>query len=111
MTGGSAVILGEVGNNFGAGMTGGMAFVYDKEGTLPLRINLEDIFYQQQMTNYWEKVLHQKIEEHTKETNSMYAKNLLENWENEKLLFWQIVPKEMINKFDQPVLIQEEKSA
>ena len=111
MTGGSAVILGEVGNNFGAGMTGGMAFVYDKEGTLPLRINLEDIFYQQQMTNYWEKVLHQKIEEHIKETNSMYAKNLLENWENEKLLFWQIVPKEMINKFDQPVLIQEEKTA
>ena len=41
----------------------------------------------------------------------MFAKNLLENWENEKLLFWQIVPKEMINKFDQPVLIQEEKSA
>jgi len=111
MTGGSAVILGEVGNNFGAGMTGGMAFVYDKEGTLPLRINLEDIFYQQQMTTYWEKVLYQKIEEHIKETNSMYAKNLLENWENEKLLFWQIVPKEMINKFDQPVLIQEEKSA
>ena len=111
MTGGSAVILGEVGNNFGAGMTGGMAFVYDKEGTLPLRINLEDIFYQQQMTNYWEKVLYQKIEEHIKETNSMFAKNLLENWENEKLLFWQIVPKEMINKFDQPVLIQEEKSA
>ena len=30
----------------------------------------------------------------------MYAKNLLENWENEKLLFWQIVPKEMINKLD-----------
>ena len=41
----------------------------------------------------------------------MYAKILLENWENEKLLFWQIVPKEMINKFDQPVLIKEEKSA
>ena len=37
--------LGEVGNNFGAGMTGGMAFAYDKEGTLPLRINLDDVFY------------------------------------------------------------------
>ena len=48
MTGGTVVILGKVGDNFGAGMTGGMAFVYDKEGTLPLRINLEDIFYQQQ---------------------------------------------------------------
>ena len=51
MTGGNVIILGEVGNNFGAGMTGGMAFVYDKEGTLPLRINLEDVFYQQKMTS------------------------------------------------------------
>ena len=85
--------------------------IRDREGTLPLRINLEDIFYQQQMTNYWEKVLYQKIEEHIKETNSMNAKILLENWEDEKLLFWQIVPKEMINKFDQTVLIQEGKSA
>ena len=58
-----------------------------------------------------ENILYQKIEEHTKATNSQYAKNLLYNWKNEKLLFWQIVPKEMINKFDQPVLIKEEKSA
>jgi len=111
MTGGSVVILGEVGNNFGAGMTGGMAFVYDKEGTLPLRINLEDIFYQQQMTNYWENILYQKIQEHIKETNSKHAKNLLQNWENEKLLFWQIVPKEMINKFKEPVLKESSKTA
>ena len=56
-------------------------------------------------------ILIQKIEEHVKETNSKYAQNILDNWDNEKLLFWQIVPKEMINKFDQPVLIKEEKSA
>ena len=63
------------------------------------------------MTSYWEQILIQKIEEHVKETNSKYAQNILDNWDNEKLLFWQIVPKEMINKFDQPVLIKEEKSA
>ena len=57
MTGGSAIILGSVGNNFAAGMTGGIAFVYDKEGTLPVRINLEDVIYQQQMTEYWENFL------------------------------------------------------
>ena len=51
MTGGNAIILGSVGNNFAAGMTGGMAFVYDKEGTLPVRINLDDVIYQQQMTS------------------------------------------------------------
>jgi glutamate synthase (NADPH/NADH) large chain len=111
MTGGNVVILGEVGNNFGAGMTGGMAFVYDKEGTLPLRINLEDVFYQQQMTAYWESFLFQKIKDHVSETNSFYSQNILDNWNKEKFLFWQIIPNEMIHKFDQPVLVEEVKIA
>jgi len=111
MTGGSVVILGSVGNNFAAGMTGGMAFVYDKEGTLPVRINLEDVFYQQQMTNYWEKFLFSKIEEHYNLTHSNHAKNLIDNWNKEKYLFWQIVPKEMTNKFTEPVLVKNIKTA
>jgi len=111
MTGGSAIILGSVGNNFAAGMTGGMAFVYDKEGTLPMRINLDDVIYQQQMTQHWENYLLSKIEEHHKKTSSDHAKYLIENWENEKSCFWQVIPKEMVNKFDQPVLVDEIKSA
>ena len=111
MTGGNVVILGEVGNNFGAGMTGGMAFVYDKDGTLPLRINLQDVFYQQQMNVYWENFLKNKIKDFIKETNSNYAKNIINNWEKEKYLFWQIIPKEMINKFEHSVLIEDSKIA
>ena len=111
MTGGNAIILGSVGNNFAAGMTGGMAFVYDKEGTLPVRINLEDVFYQQQMTNYWEQFLLSKIEEHYNLTHSNHAKNIIDNWNKEKYLFWQIVPKEMINKFEEPVLVENIKTA
>ena len=111
MTGGNAIILGSVGNNFAAGMTGGMAFVYDKEGTLPVRINLEDVFYQQQMTNIGKNFLFSKIEEHFKLTHSNHAKNLIDNWEKEKYLFWQIIPKEMINKFEEPVLIENIKTA
>ncbi len=111
MTGGNVVILGEVGNNFGAGMTGGMAFVYDKDGTLPLRINLQDVFYQQQMNEYWENFLKNKIKDFIKETNSNYAKNIINNWEKEKYLFWQIIPKEMINKFEHSVLIEDSKIA
>ncbi|MBI05055.1 MAG: glutamate synthase large subunit [Pelagibacteraceae bacterium] len=111
MTGGSVVILGKVGNNFGAGMTGGMAFVYDKEGSLPLRINLEDVFYQQQMTDYWQQKLFDQIKLYFLETNSQHAKHILDNWENEKLLFWQIIPHEMIYKFGQPVLVEEVKTA
>ena len=111
MTGGTAVILGQVGNNFAAGMTGGMAFVYDKEGLLPLRINLEEVIYQHQMTPYWESILKSMIEDHYNKTQSLYAKTLLNSWEKEKLCFWQIIPKEMINKFEKPVLVEEAKSA
>ena len=111
MTGGNVVILGSVGNNFAAGMTGGMAFVYDKEGTLPVRINLDTVIYQQQMTPYWENYLFLKIEEYYQVTQSNHAKNLIENWEKEKLLFWQVIPEEMINKFENPVLVEEIKMA
>ncbi len=111
MTGGSVVILGEVGNNFGAGMTGGIAFVYDKEGTLPLRINLDDVFYQQQMTSYWEDFLKNKITIYHNETNSQHAKDILDNWDRDKYLFWQIIPKEMVNKFEEPVLVEITKTA
>jgi len=111
MTGGSVVVLGEVGNNFGAGMTGGMAFAFDKEGTLPLRINLDDVFYQQQMTPYWEDILKNKITAYYAETNSQHAKDILDNWERDKFLFWQIIPKEMVNKFEQPVLVETTKTA
>ena len=111
MTGGSVVILGEVGNNFGAGMTGGMAFAFDKDGTLPLRINLDDVFYQQQMTPYWEDVLKNKITTYFNETNSQHAKDILDNWDRDKYLFWQIIPKEMVNKFEEPVLVETTKTA
>ena len=111
MTGGNAIILGSVGNNFAAGMTGGMAFVYDKEGSLPVRINLDDVIYQQQMTSYWEEFLLSRIKLHNVKTQSNHAKNLIENWQKEKFLFWQIIPKEMINKYEHSVLVKEIKSA
>ncbi|MDC0195052.1 glutamate synthase large subunit [Alphaproteobacteria bacterium] len=111
MTGGNAIILGSVGNNFAAGMTGGMAFVYDKEGSLPVRINLDEVIYQQQMTAYWEEFLLSRIKLHNIKTQSNHAKNIIENWQKEKFLFWQIIPKEMINKFEQPVLVKEIKTA
>ena len=87
------------------------SFVYDKGGVLPLRINLEDVIYQQQMTSYWENILKTMIEDHFHKTQSFHAKELLNVWEKEKFCFWQVIPKEMINKFERPVLIKEAKSA
>src|SRR5690606_4807438 len=46
MTGGTAVLLGEVGHNFAAGMTGGMAFVYDEKENFEARINPDTVVYQ-----------------------------------------------------------------
>jgi glutamate synthase (NADPH/NADH) large chain len=43
MTGGNVVILGEVGDNFGAGMTGGMAFIYDEAGNFESQVNRESL--------------------------------------------------------------------
>ena len=64
MTGGSAVILGEVGNNFGAGMTGGMAFVYDKSGDFENKVNPESVIWQNVETEYWMNFLKNLILEH-----------------------------------------------
>ena len=57
MTGGNVIILGLTGDNFGAGMTGGMAFVYDLDKKFRYRVNEETLVYQGIQSNYWENVL------------------------------------------------------
>ncbi|MFZ8455728.1 hypothetical protein ACO1M1_14605, partial [Staphylococcus aureus] len=68
MTGGQVVILGSVGDNFGAGMTGGMAFIYDERETLPIHINDESVIYQRLASAHWEQVLRRQVESHAQET-------------------------------------------
>ena len=53
MTGGTAVILGDVGDNFAAGMTGGMAFIYDKFKEFEKKVNQESVVWQNIETEYW----------------------------------------------------------
>jgi glutamate synthase (NADPH/NADH) large chain len=103
MTGGTAVILGPVGDNFAAGMTGGMAFVYDVDGTFAHRVNAESVVYQRIETEYWEDVLKRLVSEHVRETQSRYAERLLMDWQREVGKVWQIVPKEMIARLPQPL--------
>ena len=103
MTGGTAVILGEVGENFGAGMTGGMAFVYDRHGTFEERLNPESVTWQRVESAYWDEQLRSLIAEHVDETQSSYASRILGNWDRELAHFWQVVPKDMIDKLEQPL--------
>jgi glutamate synthase (NADPH/NADH) large chain len=111
MTGGIAVILGSVGHNFGAGMTGGMAFIYDFENNFADRVNDESIIYQRVQSSYWENTLKDLIAEHFAETASLRAENILSGWEWELPKFWQICPKEMLGRLEFPLTVTKEVDA
>mgnify|MGYP000877318909 CR=1 FL=1 len=98
MTGGSVVILGEIGDNFAAGMTGGMAFIYDPKKEFENYVNPSSVVWQIPETDYWKNYLKNLIKEHFKETQSQGAKKILKNLENEIKKFHQVCPKEMLDK-------------
>ena len=80
MTGGTVVILGNVGDNFAAGMTGGMGFVYDKNKLFGKKVNSETVVWQIPETDYWKDYLKTLIKEHVKYTGSEISKNILNNF-------------------------------
>jgi glutamate synthase (NADPH/NADH) large chain len=103
MTGGTVAILGAVGDNFAAGMTGGMAFVYDADGSFADRVNDETVIVQKIETAHWEGVVKELVEEHSRETGSLHARQILADWDREIGKFRQIVPKEMVARLAHPV--------
>ena len=107
MTGGSVLILGEIGDNFAAGMTGGMAFVYDVNNNFEKKVNPESVVWQKPETEFWIKFLKDLILNHVRETNSSFANKLLNNFENEIINFFQVCPKEMIDKLDNPLTLNK----
>ncbi len=100
MTGGTVVILGKVGDNFAAGMTGGMAFIYDPYQEFENYVNTNSVVWQTPETNYWKNYLRELINEHFKETESKIANKIIENFETEVLKFKQVCPKEMLDKLE-----------
>ncbi|MCA3362383.1 MAG: glutamate synthase large subunit [Roseomonas sp.] len=94
MTGGMVVILGAVGDNFGAGFTGGQAFIYDADGTFEKRINPETLLWSRLAHPHWEDALRDLIARHVTETGSRFAARLLNEWATERGRFWHVVPKE-----------------
>ena len=103
MTGGIAVILGKIGDNFGAGMTGGMAFLYDPDGEVSVRLNAETIIAQPLQSAHWTAVLHNLIKEHLDETGSPHADDILRHWSETQANFLQICPKEMLSRLEYPL--------
>ncbi|GAA4278289.1 glutamate synthase large subunit [Aquimarina mytili] len=94
MTGGVAVILGEVGRNFGAGMSGGIAYIYDDKKTFEAHCNKEALNLDPVIEQADINELKELIENHYNATLSPLAQRILENWEQELPKFIKIFPEE-----------------
>ena len=108
MTGGIVVILGKVGDNFAAGMTGGMAFIYDRKKEFENYVNSSSVIWQTPETDFWKKYLKNLIEEHFNETQSKVAEKILKNFDDELKNFKQVCPKEMLGKLLNPLSLKKQ---
>ena len=98
MTGGIVVILGKTGINFGAGMTGGLAFVYDEEKQFIDKMNqelIEAIRIDTDDTERERLFLKKQLQEYVEQTQSEKAAEILENYRAEIRNFWMVKPKNM----------------
>ncbi|HWD53894.1 MAG TPA: glutamate synthase large subunit [Acidimicrobiales bacterium] len=93
MTGGLVVVLGPTGRNFAAGMSGGVAYVYDPTRTFGQRVNLEtvDVEPLDPSDSFTVRSL---VERHGVETESAVAARLLENWDTDVLEFVKVMPRD-----------------
>ncbi len=93
MTGGTVVSLGEVGVNFGAGMSGGMAFILDENGSVPDRINpemVETLRVDTENTEAYRVYLKSLITEYVAATNSPWGQEVLKNFSAHIGNFWLV---------------------
>jgi glutamate synthase (NADPH/NADH) large chain len=132
MTGGTVVVLGQTGRNFAAGMSGGVAYIYDPDKNFPSRCNtamvaLESIIShveqeEQNQRNQWhsivrggvgetdETILKGLIERHFKHTGSSRARALLDDWPTARSQFVKVFPteyKRALNELYAPVSLTE----
>ncbi len=92
MTGGMVVVLGETGQNFGAGMSSGVAYVLDKEEDFQIRCNPEMVDLQRLLDPGEVDALRTVVEWHARKTHSKYAESILEQWEQLLPSFWRVQP-------------------
>ncbi len=100
MTGGVVVVLGATGRNFAAGMTGGMAFVYDPDGTFLNRVNQELVDVDRLTHPGMKKLVKSLLRRHYELTNSPTARDLLTRWEEMSLSFRRVLPKDRVAEIE-----------
>ena len=92
MTGGRAIILGETGRNFAAGMSGGVAYVLDRKGDFNLRCNLGMVELERVAADEDVAELLNMIKRHRKYTGSTVAAGLIDDWNNALKQFVKVMP-------------------
>jgi glutamate synthase domain-containing protein 3 len=91
MTGGRVVVLGRTGRNFAAGMSGGVAYVYDADGTFHERCNMGLVGFEEIDESDLQE-LYALVEEHHLRTRSSVAARMLSAWEDERGRFVKVMP-------------------
>ena len=98
MTGGVVVILGKTGINFGAGMTGGISFVYDEDHSFVENVNRELVEAIRIDTDEGDEARHylkRLLKDYIVETRSKKAQELIDNFRVEARSFWLVKPKNL----------------
>ncbi|CAM2977643.1 glutamate synthase large subunit [Paenibacillus sediminis] len=101
MTGGRVVVLGDTGRNFAAGMSGGIAYVYDPKGTFVTRCNLEMVLLERVEEADEAAELRGMIERHVLYTDSSVGQNILDHWDELLNNFVRIIPKDYKRMLEQ----------
>jgi glutamate synthase domain-containing protein 3 len=94
MTGGIVIVLGNTGQNFGAGMSSGVAYVLDLAGVFPRRCNTELVELQRIHDPDEAEALRTLIQWHGKKTRSWRAAQILAEWTRMQRLFWRVLPRD-----------------
>ena len=94
MTGGRVVVLGETGRNFAAGMSGGVAYVWDKNHNFDYYCNMDMVEINLVEETQYRRELHELIRQHYLYTGSKLARTMLDDWQRYVEDFIQVVPIE-----------------
>jgi glutamate synthase domain-containing protein 3 len=92
MTGGVVAVLGRTGRNFGAGMSNGVAYVFDETGTFPSRVN-HDLVLLGEPDADDERLLHAMLELHRQRTGSPRARAMLDGWARQRRQWRKVKPR------------------
>jgi glutamate synthase domain-containing protein 2/glutamate synthase domain-containing protein 3 len=94
MTGGTVLVLGDTGRNFGAGMTNGVAYVLDETGEFPTRLNDELVQASRLMDAEELALVFELVREHFEKTGSRRAEAILDLWDVYRGQFWKVAPRQ-----------------